>query len=288
MGFVGFIKKKFRSKDPKKELRHILKDFELPHFPKSAMFILEGLRDPNVPTHEVARRVASDPGIHLRVLRTVNSANFGLSKKVTNIEHAVALLGRAHLESLILPLAIQDTLPKFQAPCLNQKLFWLGAARRGSFARHIAQILSPTTHVEAFSAGLLQDMAIPVILNLKAHIYCPTLELWNTDKEVRLEELERQELGFDHQDIGALMGEEWNLPEYLVEAISTHHHYFEGQNPAVYLASFMRYLEDTSETPEEEIIIEEAYEKFNLSKDLVRNLIQRAYQEAEDLAKVFI
>ncbi len=288
MGFVGFIKKRLSSSDPRKKLRKILKDFELPHFPKSVLFILDGVRDPNVPTFEVARRVATDPGIHLRVLKTVNSAAFGLSKKVTNIEHAVALLGRARLEALILPLAIQETLPRFQAPCLDQKLFWLGAARRGSLARQIAQLLCPTTHVEAFSAGLLQDMAIPVIMHLKASIYCPNLESWNVEKDLHLDEIEKKELGFDHQEVGKLMGEEWFLPEALVEAISSHHRYFEGQNPGVYLASFIRYKKDPTESPEEELILEEAYTKFNLAKDTTRNVLYRAYKEAEDLAKIFI
>ena len=287
MGFIGLLKNRFSFKDPRRELKKLLDDFELPHFPKAAMYILEGIRDPNTPTFEIARRVAADPGIHLRVLKTVNSAAFGLPKKVTNIEHAVALLGRARLESLILPLAVKETLPRFKAKCLHQKLFWLGAARRGSLARQIAQVLNPVSHVEAFSAGLLQDMAIPVIMHLKEKIYCPTLETWNVEKEVRLDELEKRELGFDHQDIGALMAEEWNLPEYLLTAVSSHHHYEEGKDPAVYLVSHLRYREDPTETPEAEIIVEEAYDKFNLAKDSTLMMIKRAYQEAEELAQIF-
>ncbi len=288
MGFIGFLKERIKPKDPRKELKKLLEDFELPHFPKVAMFILEGLRDPNVPAFEIARRVSLDPAIHLKVLKTVNSAAFGLSKQVTNIEHAVALLGRARLESLVLPLAVRDSLPQFRASCLNQELFWLAGARRAILARQLAQVLNPRYHVEAFSAGLLQDMAIPVIMHLKEKIYCPTLETWNVEKEVRLDELERQKLGFDHQTIGRLMAEEWNLPDYLVQAVSAHHGFEEGLDPAVYLVSHLRYQEDPSESPEGEIIIEEAYERFNLNKDRTRAMLHKAYAEAEELARILL
>ncbi|NPB09896.1 MAG: HDOD domain-containing protein [Thermodesulfobacteria bacterium] len=288
MGFIGVLKKRIRPKDPRKELKKLLADFELPHFPKVAMYILEGLRDPNVPVPEIARRVALDPAIHLKVLKTVNSAAFGLPKQVTNIEHAVALLGRARLESLILPLAVRETLPNFRAACLNQELFWLAGARRAILARQLAHLLNPQHHVEAFSAGLLQDMAIPVIMHLKEKVYCPTLETWNVEKEVRLDELERRELGFDHQAIGRLMAEEWNLPDYLVQAVSAHHSFAEDLDPAIYLVSHLRYQEDPSESPEAEIIVEEAHSRFNLNKDIVRSMLKKTYAEAEELARIFL
>ncbi|NPA49018.1 MAG: HDOD domain-containing protein [Thermodesulfobacteria bacterium] len=285
MGFLGFLKKRKKT-DPRKELRELLGGFELPYFPKAAMSALEALRDPQTPTFEIARRISADPGIHVRVLKTVNSAAFGLPRKVSNIEHAVALLGRARLESLILPLAVHQTLPKFKSACLDLELFWLAAAKRGSLARQIAQVLHPNTNVESFSAGLLQDMAIPVIIHLKEKIYCPTLQNWNQDPRVNLVELEKERFGFDHQNIGGLMAEEWNLPDFLVQAVSAHHH--PEIEPAVYLVSHIRYQHDPDHSLEKEIIVEEARDKFNLRADLTMNMIKKAEQEATELAKIFL
>ena len=283
MGLLSFLKKK---KDPRKQLREVLEGYELPYFPKAAILALEALRDPPPPTHEIARRLAADPGIHLKVLKTVNSAAFGLPRKVSNIEHAVALLGRARLEALILPLAVTQSLPKFKAPCLDFKAFWFTSAIRGSFARQIAQVLHPNTHVEAFSAGLLQDMAIPVILHLKENSYCPTLESWNQDPKANLIELEKKKLGFDHQDIGGLMAEEWNLPQNLIQAVSLQH--LPQADPAVYLASHIRYGSAQEEEIATEIIVEEARDKYNFSPDMVLKMFKKAHQEADELAKVFL
>ncbi|HHI96947.1 MAG TPA: HDOD domain-containing protein [Thermodesulfatator atlanticus] len=284
MGLLSFLKRK---KDPRQQLKNILEGYELPYFPKAAILALEAIRDPNTPTHEIARRLALDPGIHVRVLKTVNSAAFGLPRKVSNIEHAVALLGRARLEALILPLAVNQSLPRFKAPCLELTNFWLTAATRGSFARQVAQVLHPNSKVEAFSAGLLQDMAIPVILHLKEHLYCPTLETWNQDPEVDIVTLEKENFGFDHQEIGGLMAEEWELPEYLTQAISSHHS--SSVEPAVYLASHLRYpAGEEKEKLETEIIVEEARDKYQLPPDMLLKMLQKARAEAQELAQVFL
>ncbi len=282
MGLLGLLKRK---KNPREELKKKLKGFELPYLPKAALLALEAIRDPHTSVPEIARRVAADPGLHLKILRTVNSAAFGLPRQVTNIEHAVALLGRARLESLLLPLAVKEALPPFDAPCLDHTLFWLTAAKRGSFARKFAQVLHPHSSVEAFSAGLLQDVAVPIIIHLSKDNYCPVLETWNTDPDVDVTELERKTFGYDHQDIGHLVAEEWDLPAYLSEAISAHHE--DKVEPAVFLASHLRYSREQNEI-EKEIVAEIAKQQFNIPKDQALNMLLRAQKEAEELARVFL
>ncbi len=284
MAFFGFFKRK---RDPLKELKELLEGFELPSFPKAAMQVLDTLRDPKATATQIARTIEADPGIYINVLKTINSAAFGLPREVVSMEHAVALLGRARLESLILPLAVKDCLPQINVPCLDLKRFWLAACRRGSLARHVAKILHPTTHVEAFSAGLLQDLAVPVIMHVKQKMYCPTLETWNVNKDTRLDELERKQFGFDHQTIGALMAEQWNLPDYLIRAISKHHYLENGTDPAVYLVSHIRYNQDLYENSEIDLLIEIAQKKLGLSRETIFHVIDQSLRDAEELVAIF-
>ncbi|OAG27104.1 HDOD domain-containing protein [Thermodesulfatator autotrophicus] len=282
MGLLNFLKKK---KDPREELRKKLKDFELPYLPKAALLALEAIRDPETSVKEIAQRVAADPGLHLKVLRTVNSAAFGLPRQVNNIEHAVALLGRARLESLLLPLAVKESLPPINTPCLDYKLFWLTATKRGTLARKIAQALHPHFNVEAFSAGLLQDIAVPVILHVFQKNYCPVIETWNLEPEINILEIEKKTLGYDHQEIGLLMAEEWELPPYLAESIGKHH--FPEVEPGIFLSSFLRYNRETS-AEEREIIIALAKDKFNLTPEDMNQMISQAEEEAQELTQIFL
>ncbi len=287
MSIFDFFKKR-REKDPKKLLQEVLDGFEIKSFPKTVMEVLKALRDPEVSLVKVARLIELDMGMHIRVLKTVNSAAFGLTTKVSNIEHAVMLLGKAKLECLILPLAVKEALPDLRSTCLDMERFWLTAATRASLARLIAQRLHPATQAEAYTAGMLQDIAIPVLMKLKEKEYCSALETWNGDKSTRLVTMEKERFGFDHQGIGGLMAEQWNFPEYLVKAIALHHQRQNGNGvePAVTLVSTLRYSNDITEENGIEVMVGLAQKKYGIPRDEILDLVDRAYQDAEELASM--
>ena len=94
----------------KEELRKLLNGYEVPSFSSTVMGVLSILRDPESSMTEIAEQIEVDPGMHVKVLRTVNSAAFGLSTRVVNVPHAITLLGRSRLESLVLSVVVQDAL----------------------------------------------------------------------------------------------------------------------------------------------------------------------------------
>ena len=147
------------------------------------------------------------------------SVAFGLSHKVSNVQHAVSLLGRARLESLVLSVAVKNNLEDEKVPAwFDMRLFWRAAARRAALARGLAQRLHPETQAAAFTAGLLQDMAVPVIAHARESNYQSLYEGWNaTDEVSNLVELEQQSLQFDHAKIGAEMARNWHFPANLIE-----------------------------------------------------------------------
>jgi len=206
-----FKKKRQKSSD---HLNKMIDGFELPIFPAIVMNVLGMLRDPGISMGDIAKTVQVDPGMNVKVLKMVNSAAFGLSSKISNIQHAVTLLGKSRLEAIVLSLAIKDSLPSVQLTCHDMSSFWLASALRASLARALAQHLHPQTQSEAFTAGLLQDMAVPFLAKSKGNQYGQVLSSWHADDSVQLEVLEKASLGFDHQQIGALVAEKWELPDY--------------------------------------------------------------------------
>jgi len=280
---LNFLKK--RKKDTKKELYDLLGDYELPSFSAAVMNVLNALRDPEFSMSEIAEQLQRDPGLHVKVLKTVNSAAFGLSKRVGNLHHAVTLLGRSRLETIVLSQAVNSVLPDVELPFFDMKQFWLHAARRASLARALAQHIHPKSQVESFTAGLLQDMALPVLVSIKQKEYGTILENWNKTKDVSLNELEKEMLGFDHSSVGALMAKEWELPEYLIDAICGHHCHSQDQEvnvePAVELVA---QIKGDSEEDAKEIIIKIAVEKYGMDKDLISELITTAFKDAEELS----
>ena len=218
---LAFLKK--RKKNSGKELRSLLGKFELPSFNVTVMKVLSLLRDPDSSMKEIAEQVQIDPGMHVKALRTVNAAAFGLASKVSSIQHAASLLGRSRLESIVLSIAVKDALPEIQSPYLDERRFWETASERACLAGALAGCLHPSTKAESFISALLQDMAIPVIMHANRERYTVVLDQWFAERELMLDEIEKKALGYDHATIGALMAEEWDLPEHVGRAIWGHH-----------------------------------------------------------------
>jgi len=217
----NFFKK--RSSDTRQELRNMLGNYEIENFPSAVMNVLATLRDPDSSITDIARQIEVDPAMHVRVLRTTNSAAFGLISKVSNIRHAANLLGRSRIEALVLSHAVTNVMSSDDNGCIDNKRFWVNAAQRASLARSIAQRLHPATQIESFTIGLLQNIAIPVLARFRDAEYRKVFEHSSRDRESRLHLLEQESFGYDHPAIGAMMTEVWNFPDYLTRAIAGHH-----------------------------------------------------------------
>ncbi len=288
MGLFDFLKR--RKKDPGSQLQELLDGYELPSFPAAVVKTLEMLRDPEAPLNDISRNIEADPGMHVSVLKAVNSAAHGLSRKVGNIRHAITLLGRARLESIILPIAVRNSVPGSNMACMNQRLFWQTSAERACMARLISRRLDPGMQMEAFTAGLLQDMAIPVLIHVKEREYCTTIESWNVDRDLRLHELERKNFGFDHQAIGALMAEKWGFPDYLLDAILHHHGSGNGSRvaAAVRAVSHLRYPSSEDDESNQEKMVEIIQEVFETGEQDALSITMQAREEALEFSSVFV
>jgi HD-like signal output (HDOD) protein len=270
---------KRRKRDATEIIQHVFGHCELPSFPGTIMDLLEMLRQPDVSLAEVARHVEREPGLSVKVLRTVNSASFGLSTTVNHIGHAASLLGRSRLESIVLSVAVRDSLPSGDLGAFNHRSFWSTAAKRACLARTLAKHLHPHSEFESFTAGLLQDMGIPLLFMQKSDQYGEVYQHWQANPTASLVDLEHEAFGFDHTDVGAIIGRAWNLPDYLVDAISEHHNWQGDRrvDEAVRLVSLLRDDHDDDGIPH---LIEVGATSFQADAEVLTDLIARGLEQA--------
>jgi HD-like signal output (HDOD) protein len=278
-----FFKRK--QKDPKEELKALLGDYELQSFPAAVMNVLGMLRDPHSEVKDIADQIQMDPGMNIKILRLINSAAFGLVTKVSNLHHAVTILGRSRLESMLITYAVATTIPP-KLHCMEVSRFWLASARRACLAKHIALHLHAATQAESFTAALLQDLAIPLISEGRRQLYKDLFKKWHADKEADIDVMERELLGYDHPTIGTLVAEGWGLPEYLIHAFAGHHDLSEQSSaePAVRLVSLLRYFDEGDGT---ERLLKAAEKDFSIGMNMMKEMIFKAFAEAEQFADSF-
>ncbi len=274
----SFLKKK--KQDPKAELQRVLGDYELPSFPGVVLDALAELRNPDGSSKSVGRILASDPNLTIRLLKLVNSGS-GAVRRIDNVQQAVSLAGASNLESLILAVGVQSSLPTGSAPGFDSGRFWGAAARRAATARAFAKVLHPATAMQSFTASLLQDMAVPMLAHRRPQDYGRILEAWHGG-EGTLEDMEQADLGWHHGEVATWLCDSWSLPESLAQIIGEHHDDDGVAPPGVLLVSRLR---ETEEHPGVDALVAVAEERYGLSADRSISILDEALGEAGDLAR---
>ena len=210
----------FKKKNPHARLHEILGDYELPKFRKTVFETLRRLREPTATSADIAEVMSMDPDLTSRVMRTVNSTAYAPRTPIKDLDHAVTMLGKAELERIVMMLGAKMAVPKNLPKYLDMDSFWQRAGLRAVIARGLAELVAPAKAGLCFSAGFLEDFSVPIIAASKGNEYADVYEK-STDGTKPLHELEQEQFGWDHAELGALVCNEWDLPEEIAAAIST-------------------------------------------------------------------
>ena len=139
--------------------------------------------------------------------------------------------------------------------------------------------LHPVSQAQCFTEALLQDMAVPVLLEARSSDYGEVLERWHSEGDVMLEHLERDAFDWDHAEVGAVMASQWELPARLVSCIETHHR-GDAAEPAVRLVGHLR--ESKPEIGMEHM--RAAAVQFGIDEVAFDDMVDEAFEQADELA----
>lgn len=272
--------------DPLAEVQAELGQLELPTFPRVTMSALEKARDDDASVMELADVLATDPGLTVKILSTVNSAAFACRSKVRNIHHAVSLLGRNEIESMLISVAVRQALPGGDAPGFCSERFWGTSAKRAAAARGLAARIDPSRASESFTGALLQDMAVPLLAHQLGERYAVVLQTWH-DGNDDLALLEQKAFGWDHAVLGAWMSAEWKFPEVLTGAIGSHHGTDGGEYQGLEAVTAVACLRETNVEQGDEQFMELARDRFDLAEEDLVALLEASEQDAKEVAALF-
>ena len=202
------------------DFERLFKDFEVPACPRVVTELLKATKDPEVTIDKVASILEMDPGLGSKLLRLVNSSLYGLPGTVSSISRAVNLVGMKEVENLAVCYAVSKSLkdPKIKGFDLNK--FILHSFFRAIFARELAKILDVEAE-DAFTGGLMQDIAIPTLLTEWYDIYKKAFEE-HLETGEPLHQVETRHFSWNHCEGGAWIAKSWEFPDILVCSIGLH------------------------------------------------------------------
>jgi two-component system cell cycle response regulator len=272
-------------------LEEVLACPNLPSLPSVAIEVLNLARKRNVELDEIACVIQNDPALCARILKTVNSSFYGLSKPCPTMTRALAYLGLNTVKSLVLGFSLVDCV-KAGDDVDDLQDYWGRSVLSATASRKLANLTSSCDPEEAFLGALMQDIGILAFRRAIGPAYREVIARGPCD-HLNLPQLCRGAFGIDHPEVGAALAERWRLPPNLIHAIRDHHCLADqlGGKPAlVKIVALSNHLvsaitgtsPDTAVTEVRRLIVD----LLELSPDLVDDLISSAISEAQELSKM--
>ena len=195
----------------------------LPPLPDTAIKLIGVVNDPSSTVDDIVEAIKYDQAVTTEVLKLCNSAYFGLSRQVTSLNDAMLYLGTIKVLQLVMAVHTNAMLSKAQVGYgLEPGVLWKHSVAVALASAAFAQRVRLPNVSLLFTAGLLHDIG-KVILN--EHVAEEFTEIVRrvTEEKLSFIEAEQQVLGFSHEQVGALLGERWQLPDPIVRCIRHHH-----------------------------------------------------------------
>lgn len=202
---------------------------QLPTLPDVYTELMRELESPNSSVARVGEIIRGDVSISAKILQLVNSSYFGLPVHVTDVSHAVALLGLNVVKPLVLSSGLFQ---QFEPGSLGEfSLNYLvdHSTQVALSARCVTQLEGVTSEDcdHAFMAGMLHDLGqLMLAKNFTAQY--DAIRTHARESGTPLHELETAEFEASHADLGAYLLGLWGLPAPIVEAIVWHHTPFQS------------------------------------------------------------
>ncbi len=195
----------------------------LPTLPQVVERVMTLVEDPDTTSAQLASVIATDQALMTKVLKVVNSAYYGMPRRIATLRQATVILGFNTVKNFVLSASIFDSFGSGSGDVeFDRVKFWEHSIGVGTAAKVLAQRIRLGQPEELFVAGLVHDIGKVVIDDHLHEDFVRILQVVR-DKKCRILDAEQEVLGVGHPHVGQLVAEKWNLPGILTESIAYHH-----------------------------------------------------------------
>jgi HD-like signal output (HDOD) protein len=194
----------------------------LPALPTVVARLIDAVDNPKVTATKLGILIEQDQVLTARILKVANSSFYSFPRQIGTVQLALVVMGFDAVKELALGLSAQSAFRAESAhPRFQIDLFWRHSLAVASGCRLLAPRFRNTAPGEAFVAGLLHDIG-KLVLNQYMPAEFSAIQQELIASESIPESTEMALIGVTHGQVGSWLGERWNLPPHLCEAIRWH------------------------------------------------------------------
>lgn len=202
------------------EIRELLKQTDkLPNVPEVVRQLIQQLNNPAADYGEIAEKVSKDQTLSLKILRLVNSAHFGLRRKVSSIDEAVVMLGMVRLKTIVIASGIAGSVKAVEG--LDLKKFWSESFQVAALSKWFAERDTNVDPDIAFTAGLIHNIG-QLLLHLAQSTQAQEIQRLIEESSYNRSAAEIEILGFTSTEAGQALLDMWTFPAELGIAVLQH------------------------------------------------------------------
>jgi HD-like signal output (HDOD) protein len=231
---------------------------KLPNVPEVVRQLIQALNDPNANYSDISKKVSEDQTLSLKILRLVNSAHFGLSRKVSSIDEATVMLGMGRLKTLVIASGFSNSVTQVEG--LDIKKFWSESFRVATLARWFAAKTDNVDPDIAFTTGIIHNIG-RLLLHLAQPNRAKAIQTLIEESNVNRSVAEIERLGFTTQEAGKALLDMWSFPAELGIAVAQHKNPMAHETPSA-LAGVLNlacYINDSVREKRDEESVKESY-----------------------------
>lgn len=196
----------------------------LPSIPSIYNELMDALGTANVSLGEVSDIIQKDVALTARVMQLVNSSFFASPVYVSGPAHAVSLLGTEIMKGLVVSSYTFSTFKESDSRLFSLPAFERHCLEVGALAKKIAQEETNNQLIidDSFIGGLLHDIGKLVLASEMPDLY-DQINSRAIDQGIPQVDVELEELGTTHAEIGAYLLAAWGFRNDIVEAVTYQH-----------------------------------------------------------------
>lgn len=194
----------------------------IPGIPADVTRLLTVLSDEKTDFATLASTIELYPNIAARLIAVANSAWSSPVNEITSVEAACSRLGFNIVRNISVALAVAAPFDTKRCPGFNSRYFWTTALLTAEAASLISTACS---HAEidmatARAAGMMHNIGLLLLADQLPVEVHESIKLVRKGDYNNLSDALQFMLGFNHCDVGRLLGKNWELPDILVTAMS--------------------------------------------------------------------
>ncbi len=265
----------------------------LPSPPAIAAQILSTVQKEDFSLDDLEKIISADPALTSKMLRLANSSFYALPTKVSNISRALAVLGTNVIKNTALSFVISADLRNDDESYFNFDYFWRRSVTAAVAAELVFEAIGERDE-DIFVTALLQDIGILVMFLSQGDSYVNTLKKAVNNDDIQLMQVEREKYQFDHQNVGALLLEDWGIPTSITEPIRYHHEpdkapeKFHKKASILDVATLLSAIYSDKETVQNVQRLQDKLETFfSMPSDKIEELLDKVATQSIEILTIF-